>query len=138
MLPLISHWSIHCSVHSLVEQSAYVNDRYLEEKEKEFFYALSQCCRKHIQFLLNQKQVLTKYVSIGQVTCCLQTHHLATDCACNKIFMLDSSEAHTECLIVKKIQELSHEIYLTTQYLGMFMTGAISPLTFVYGKLSTQ
>lgn len=43
-----------------------------------------------------------------------------------------------ECLIVKKIQELSHEIYLTTQYLGMFMTGAISLLTFVYGKLSTQ
>lgn len=65
---------------------------------------------RNIQFLLNQKQVLIKYVNICQVICCLQIYHVAIDFSYNKIFMFDSSKAHTECLTVEEYMELSQEI----------------------------
>lgn len=102
-------------MHSLVQYRTYVNDRYLEEKEK-LFYALYQCYRNHIQFPLNQKQVLTKYVHNCQMICCLQTHYLAINFAYNKAFMLESSWAHT--FLLERYMKLSHEIYSITYYLG--------------------
>lgn len=101
-------------MHSLVQYPTYVNDHYLEKKEKELFYALYQYNRNHIQFPLNQ--VLTKYVHICQMICCLQTHYLAINFAYNKAFRLDSSWAHT--LLLGGYMKLNHEIHSITYYLG--------------------
>lgn len=103
-------------------------------KKEKFFYTLYQCYRNHTEILLNQKQVLTKYIHICQMICCPQTHYLAINLAYDKIFILDSSGAHTEGLFVRRIYGIQPWNIFNNLPFRMFIIVVISLLTPIYGK----